>query len=629
MRWIGLLAVAVVVAVPSPAAAETFNVTGTADVTGTCEGSSCPSIRAALATAQRSPGADTILIPAGDYQLTQGELTVDTSVTIRGAGARLTTIIGDAQLLARVFDVGAVTATFTRLTMRGGTAGSHNEFWGGNLRNNGGNVLLDHLRVTDGSASSGGGVGNIAGTMTIQHSLIDGNRAVTNGGDSGGIQNFGSETTPGVLTVRDSTVAFNTARLAGGILSWGSNPRNVTTLERVTVAYNTGGDRGTGGIGRSFASETFQVRASIVANNTVDGTPSNCGGVLPTSDGGNVVSNDDCAFTAAGDVQNADPLLSAALVNAGGETDLLTIDGLSPARNRVGGCLGADQRDLSRPQAGACDAGAYEIDEVPDTSLTVTPRPGTAPTFAFSSSEPGVRFECRLDGPAGAGAFAPCTAPTTYDGLAPGAYTFYVRAIDGGGAADPTPESAGFGIQRAQLPPPEPGKTVNALPESGTVKIKLPGSKRFVELDEGQQIPMGTVVDTRNGRVELVAASNRSGGTATADFYDGLFRISQSKGAKPITTLKLTEKLSCPTGKKATTAAKRKKKRRLWGDGSGRFRTEGEYSSATVRGTKWLVDDRCTSTLTRVVRGKVSVRDFVKKKTVIVRKGKRYIARAK
>jgi ferric-dicitrate binding protein FerR (iron transport regulator) len=50
--------------------------------------------------------------------------------------------------------------------------------------------------------------------------------------------------------------------------------------------------------------------------------------------------------------------------------------------------------------------------------------------------------------------------------------------------------------------------------------------------------------------------------------------------------------------------------------------------AATVVGTKGLVEDRCTSTLTRVVRGRVSVRDFGKK-TVIVRAGKKYVARAK
>jgi hypothetical protein len=180
-----------------------------------------------------------------------------------------------------------------------------------------------------------------------------------------------------------------------------------------------------------------------------------------------------------------------------------------------------------------------------------------------------------------------------------------------------------------ELPPPVVGEKVNALPKSGTVKIKLPGTNTFVDLKEGQQIPVGTVIDVRNGRITLIAAADRSGGTATADFYGGIFELGQTKGAAPITTAELVEKLSCAKGGKASIAATRKKKRRLWGDGSGKFRTDGEFSSATVRGTKWLVQDNCDSTLTKVVRGKVAVRDKVKRKTVIVRAGKQYIARAK
>ena len=76
-------------------------------------------------------------------------------------------------------------------------------------------------------------------------------------------------------------------------------------------------------------------------------------------------------------------------------------------------------------------------------------------------------------------------------------------------------------------------------------------------------------------------------------------------------------------------AATKKKKRRLWGDGSGRFRTKGKHSAATVVGTKWLVEDRCGSTLTRVAKGRVRVRDFAKRKTVVVRAGKKYVARAR
>jgi hypothetical protein len=172
---------------------------------------------------------------------------------------------------------------------------------------------------------------------------------------------------------------------------------------------------------------------------------------------------------------------------------------------------------------------------------------------------------------------------------------------------------------------------VNAEAKSGSVKVKLPGTKRFVALLDGQQLPVGTVVDARKGHVTLVAAADETGGTATAEFWAGIFKVGQTRGRKPITTLKLTEKLRCGTRGKASAAKKRKgkRKRKLWGSGSGRFRTRGKYSSATVRGTKWLTEDRCGSTLTRVVRGKVSVRDFAKKKTVLVKRGKKYVARKK
>jgi hypothetical protein len=42
----------------------------------------------------------------------------------------------------------------------------------------------------------------------------------------------------------------------------------------------------------------------------------------------------------------------------------------------------------------------------------------------------------------------------------------------------------------------------------------------------------------------------------------------------------------------------------------------------------WLTADRCDGTLTRVTRGRVAVRDFRRKRTVVVRAGKSYLARA-
>ncbi|HEX5620524.1 MAG TPA: choice-of-anchor Q domain-containing protein [Solirubrobacteraceae bacterium] len=174
-------------------------------------------------------------------------------------------------------------------------------------------------------------------------------------------------------------------------------------------------------------------------------------------------------------------------------------------------------------------------------------------------------------------------------------------------------------VPEAQLPPPTPGETVNASRSRGTVRVKLPGSDEFFVLQDGQQLPMGTTFDTTKGRVNLVsAASNVPGPTQKAWFYEGVFKVRQSKGRKPLTTVSMTGKLQCG-GKKANAAAAKKKKRRLWGNGKGRFRTKGKHSAATVVGTIWYVEDRCNGTLTRVKRGKVRVTQFKPRKTVVIK----------
>ena len=134
---------------------------------------------------------------------------------------------------------------------------------------------------------------------------------------------------------------------------------------------------------------------------------------------------------------------------------------------------------------------------------------------------------------------------------------------------------------------------------------------------------MGSTVNTKKGAVELTSLSAPGAPPQTAVFSEGIFRISQRGN---VTELKLTEALA-PCPKRARAAAKKPKTRKLWGKGRGRFRTAGIYSAATVRGTRWLTQDSCSGTLTRVTEGVVSVRDNVKGKTVIVRAGKSYTAR--
>ena len=180
---------------------------------------------------------------------------------------------------------------------------------------------------------------------------------------------------------------------------------------------------------------------------------------------------------------------------------------------------------------------------------------------------------------------------------------------------------------QAPLPPPVAGKTVNAQVRAGTVRFRLPGETAFVALTAPQQLPIGTTFDTTAGRVTLTSAADTEGATQHAWFYEGTFTLGQTTGSQPITTLALAGALPACT-KAGRAAATTRRQRHLWGDGKGRFRTSGRFSSATVRGTRWVVSDRCDGTLTRVVRGSVTVRDRVRHKTVVVRAGGQYLARA-
>ena len=201
----------------------------------------------------------------------------------------------------------------------------------------------------------------------------------------------------------------------------------------------------------------------------------------------------------------------------------------------------------------------------------------------------------------------------------------------------------GIGPEGGQSPP-VPGKTVAVGLESGTVFITSSSGKR-TRLTGGATIPVGSRIDTRKGRIEMTSAAIGTGArTQAAQFYQGTFTVRQSvpkgnRAAALTTDLTLSGEASrsqCASARGAGAAAVSKKKKgphavlgRLWGNGKGRFRTNGKYSSATVRGTIWLTTDRCDGTLTTVKRGTVSVRDRRRHKTVTVKAGHSYLARAR
>ena len=163
------------------------------------------------------------------------------------------------------------------------------------------------------------------------------------------------------------------------------------------------------------------------------------------------------------------------------------------------------------------------------------------------------------------------------------------------------------------LPPtaaPIAGTRVGVAPVSGTVRVRPRGSDRFVALDEGAVVPVGSTFDTSNGVVALTTADGQ-GGTQTGRFWGGRFRVTQAPSGDPYAYLTLTGALGGCTrsGSRGKVTAAGRRVRRLWGsDRGGRFRTRGRHGQATVRGTEWLTEDRCGGTLYRVKSGAIVVR---------------------
>jgi streptogramin lyase len=206
--------------------------------------------------------------------------------------------------------------------------------------------------------------------------------------------------------------------------------------------------------------------------------------------------------------------------------------------------------------------------------------------------------------------------------------TFTTESIPAGPSNEPKEEPA--------VPVPDFGKTVVVEPE-GTVRVKAPGGG-WETMDPGEEMPLAATFDTRQGAVSLTSAGCR-GNTQTGRFGGGLFTLRQPRSGcgRVDVYLRGGRFSACPRpavrrrarGGSVASASRSRRVRKLWGrDRGGRFRTHGRHSQATVRGTRWLTVDRCDGTLTRVTQGAVAVRDFRRHRTVVVRAGHSYLARA-
>jgi CSLREA domain-containing protein len=286
-------------------------------------------------------GADTIRLPAGNFRLNRqatppavtaedagiyGDLDIIDPVTIVHVGLRpsvvSTTIFGE-----RPFHVlaGGTGARLERLVIDGGSVGAG---VGGGILNQG--VLrVEASTILNGSASSGGGLANTAGSAVLRNSTVFGNFADQ---DGGGIWVGG-----GTVSLRSVTVSGNRTSSGdgAGAFVFSAGPPSQLLLADTMVAGNL--DTGT------EAHDCARIGGAI------------------TSLGQNLIANTNgCGYQRrAGDITNRSARIIE-LDDFGGPTPTVNLRRSSPAINAARGCPRTDQRGVPRGR-GRCTIGSWEL----------------------------------------------------------------------------------------------------------------------------------------------------------------------------------------------------------------------------------------------------------------------------
>ena len=237
-------------------------------------------------------------------------------------------------------------------------------------------------------------------------------------------------------------------------------------------------------------------------------------------------------------------------------------------------------------------------------------------------------------------------------GLVPNAL-YHVRLVATNAAGTTNGPDMTFTTDRGPVPSaPGLGKTFN-VSSTGLVLIKVHGV--FVPLTELTKISNGTIINALHGTLSLttalpavqhaVIAANKKKAkkpktkTQKGKFGGAVFKVTQAESG--LATLALVEGAkfkgaptyaSCKTktGKAVIAKLSKKTLQLLRGKRDhGKFRTKGRYAAATVRGTIWTTADRCDGTLIHAIKDGVTVNDFVRHKTIILRPGHSYLALAK
>jgi predicted outer membrane repeat protein len=288
-----------------------------------------------------------------------GPISIGNTLTIEGGGRITLHSDGSTQLFSVT---GTGNLTLNNLTVSGGTASN------GGAVDSSGVLTINGSTFSGNTAAGSGGAINSSGTLTINNSTFSGNKA--NGGNGGALA------TSGALTVTNSTFSGNSAAghsgaidandppgapasvftgdtftnnsaAFGGAMAYGTNnPASITNTTFSGNSATSGGDAlypyapvslsfatmaGNTGGGSAVDFGPFGSPGLSVAGTILDNT-SNCGGGGSITDKGSNLTfqGGNCALSAASDLLGVDPQLGV-LTGNGGPTQTMAPSPDSPA----------------------------------------------------------------------------------------------------------------------------------------------------------------------------------------------------------------------------------------------------------------------------------------------------------
>lgn len=244
------------------------------------------SLREAVAAANATPAADTIMLANATYNLSLGQLDLTTSMTIKNKASGINFSTIDAQQLSRIFAIDSGTVvTLDHLILKNGLARGATPFaegLGGAIISEG-NLTVNKCQflnnTAEGYSGAEGGPGDAYGgailthftgnKLTVKDSTFDGNVArggTDNGGNGyngagaeGGAISFG--TGDGTHSITASTFVNN--RAIGGDSSYGG--------EGYYPDYSNGGNAYGGAISIAHDNNTVKIVNSTFAYNSAEG----------------------------------------------------------------------------------------------------------------------------------------------------------------------------------------------------------------------------------------------------------------------------------------------------------------------------------------------------------------------